>query len=137
MTPVAGIWSIGPSPHFRESSRRREEETMTNPFVPILIMFGLAALLAVGGVAASSLIDSNRHNELKLVAHELAIHPTRHAAEIPFPNKFFLVPMTFIIFDIEVVFLYPWAVAFRELVVFGLIAMLTFLLLIAIPFIYE
>jgi len=47
------------------------------------------------------------------------------------------VAMTFIIFDIEVVFLYPWAVAFRELAVFGLVAMLTFLFLITVPFVYE
>jgi NADH-quinone oxidoreductase subunit A len=45
--------------------------------------------------------------------------------------------MTFIIFDIEVVFLYPWAVAFHELAMFGLIAMLTFLALITVPFVYE
>ena len=51
--------------------------------------------------------------------------------------KYYLVAMTFIIFDIEVVFLYPWAIAFHELAMFGLIAMLTFLALITVPFVYE
>src|SRR5699024_11295795 len=77
MTPVEGIWSIGPSPHFRESSRRREEETMTNPFVPILIMFGLAALLAVGGMAASAVIGPKRYNKVKVDAYECGSQPTR------------------------------------------------------------
>src|SRR5699024_12286996 len=103
----------------RESSRRREEETMTNPFVPILIMFGLAALLAVGGMAASAVIGPKRYNKVKVDAYECGIQPTRHAADIRFPIKYYLVAMTFIIFDIEVVFLYPWAVAFRELAEIG------------------
>src|SRR5699024_12627096 len=87
MTPVEGIWSIGPSPHFRESSRRREEETMTNPFIPILIMFGLAAALAIGGMAASAVVGPKRYNRGKVDAYECGIPPTRHAGALPVPIK--------------------------------------------------
>ncbi len=110
---------------------------MTNPFIPILIMFGIAAALSIGGMAASAVIGPKRYNRVKVDAYECGIQPTRHAADIRFPIKYYLVAMTFIIFDIEVVFLYPWAVAFKELAVFGLVAMMLFLFLITVPFIYE
>src|SRR5690625_6603774 len=114
MTPVAAIWSIEQSPHCPRSSRRREEETMTNPFIPVLIMFGLAAVLALGGMGASAVLGPKRYNRVKVDAYECGIQPTRHATDIRFPIKYYLVAMSFIIFDIEVIFLYPWAVARSE-----------------------
>lgn len=111
---------------------------MTNPYTPILVMAGVAALLALGGLGASALIGPKRYNRVKVDAYECGIDPTPHAVGGGrFPVKYYLVAMTFIIFDIEVVFLYPWAVAFGELGAFGLIAMLTFIFLITVPFIYE
>jgi NADH-quinone oxidoreductase subunit A len=111
---------------------------MTDPYVPILIMMAVAGVLALGGVGASVLIGPKRYNRAKLDAYECGIEPTPHAVGGGrFPIKYYLVAMTFIIFDIEVVFLYPWAVAFHELAMFGLIAMLTFLALITVPFVYE
>ena len=51
--------------------------------------------------------------------------------------RYYLVAMTFIVFDIEVVFMYPWAVSFNQLGLFGLVAMLTFIAVITVPYIYE
>lgn len=110
---------------------------MTNPYVPILVMMGVAAVMALGGVAASAIIGPRRYNRAKMDAYECGIEPTPHAIEGRFPVKYYLVAMTFIIFDIEVVFLYPWAVAFSEVGAFGLIAMLSFIFLITVPFLYE
>jgi len=111
---------------------------MTNPYVPILVMMGVAGVMALGGVAASAIIGPKRYNRAKLEAYECGIQPTPHAVGGGrFPIKYYLVAMTFIIFDIEVVFLYPWAVNFTELAMFGLIAMLGFLALITVPFVYE
>ena len=110
---------------------------MTNPYTPILIMMAVAAVMALGGVAASAIIGPKRYNRAKLEAYECGIEPTPHAVAGRFPVKYYLVAMTFIIFDIEVVFLYPWAVAFSELGAFGLIAMLSFIFLITVPFLYE
>ncbi|MDR3068119.1 MAG: NADH-quinone oxidoreductase subunit A [Cellulomonas sp.] len=109
-----------------------------NPYVPLLIMMGLAALLAVGGLVASAVLGPKRYNRAKLEAYECGIQPTPHAlGGGRFPVKYYLVAMTFIIFDIEVVFLYPWAVSFMTLGVFGTVAMMSFLLLITVPLVYE
>ena len=111
---------------------------MTNPYVPLLWMMAIAAVMALGGVGASAILGPKRYNRAKLEAYECGIQPTPHAVGGGrFPIKYYLVAMTFIIFDIEVVFLYPWAVAFTELAMFGLVAMLGFLALITVPFVYE
>ena len=111
---------------------------MSNPYVPLLVLMGVAAVLALGGVGASWIIGPRRYNRAKLEAYECGIDPTPHAVGGGrFPIKYYLVAMTFIIFDIEVVFMYPWAVAFGQLGLFGVVAMLTFLALITVPFVYE
>jgi len=114
------------------------EGLMSNPYTPILVLMAVAAVLALGGVGASWIIGPRRYNRAKLEAYECGIDPTPHAVGGGrFPIKYYLVAMTFIIFDIEVVFLYPWAVAFGELAVFGVVAMMAFLVLITVPFVYE
>ncbi|WP_159809367.1 NADH-quinone oxidoreductase subunit A [Cellulomonas citrea] len=111
---------------------------MTNPYVPLLVMMALALLLAVGGLVASAVLGPKRYNRAKLEAYECGIQPTPHAVGGGrFPVKYYLVAMTFIVFDIEVVFLYPWAVSFATLAVFGTVAMVAFLALITVPFVYE
>ena len=111
---------------------------MTNPYVPILALMAVAAVLALGGVGSSVLIGPRRYNRAKLEAYECGIDPTPHAiGGGRFPVKYYLVAMTFIIFDIEVVFMYPWAVSFGLLGLFGIVAMMTFLVLITVPFVYE
>ena len=111
---------------------------MSNPYVPLLWMMGIAGVMALGGVGASAILGPKRYNRAKLEAYECGIQPTPHAIGCGrFPIKYYLVAMTFIVFDIEVVFLYPWAVDFGELAWFGLIAMLGFLALITVPFVYE
>ena len=111
---------------------------MKDPYVPILIMMAVAGVMALGGVGASALIGPKRYNRAKLDAYECGIEPTPHAVGGGrFPIKYYLVAMTFIIFDIEVVFMYPWAVTFSELGMFGLIAMLSFIVLITVPYVYE
>lgn len=111
---------------------------MTNPYVPILVMMAVAAAMAAGGLAVSAVVGPKHYNRVKLANYECGIDPTpRAVGRARFPIKYYLVAMTFIIFDIEVVFLYPWAVAFSELAVFGLVAMLTFIFLITVPFVYE
>ena len=111
---------------------------MNNPYVPLLVLMAIALVLAGGGLIARALIGPKRYNRAKLEAYECGIQPTPNAVGGgKFPIKYYLVAMTFIIFDIEVVFLYPWAVDFTHLATFGLVAMLSFLALITVPFIYE
>jgi len=109
-----------------------------NPYVPILVLLAIGAGFAVFSIVAGALAGPKRYNRAKLDAYECGIEPTPQAAGGGrFPVKYYLVAMTFIIFDIEVVFLFPWAVAFSELALFGLLAMLLFLFLITVPFVYE
>jgi NADH-quinone oxidoreductase subunit A len=111
---------------------------MTNPYVPILVLLAISAGFAVFSILASALAGPKRYNRAKLEAYECGIQPSPQAeGGGRFPVKYYLVAMTFIIFDIEVVFLFPWAVAFSELAMFGLVAMLLFLFLITVPFVYE
>jgi NADH-quinone oxidoreductase subunit A len=115
-----------------------EEGSMSNAYVPILVLMAVAAVLALGGVGASAILGPKRYNRAKLEAYECGIDPTPHAVGGGrFPVKYYLVAMTFIVFDIEVVFMYPWAVAFGQLATFGIVAMLTFLAVITVPFVYE
>ena len=113
-------------------------DTPFNPYVPILLMLAISVGFVVFSLTANALAGPKRYNRAKLDAYECGIEPTPHAAGGGrFPVKYYLIAMTFIIFDIEVVFLYPWAVAFSELAMFGLVAMLGFLFLITVPFVYE
>lgn len=109
-----------------------------NPYVPILVMMAVAGLMAVGGVVASRFLGPRRYNAAKLDRYESGLEPTPGAVGGGrIPIKYYLVAMTFIVFDVEVVFLYPWAVTHDALGWFGLIAIMTFMALITIPFIYE
>ncbi len=109
-----------------------------NPYAPLLIMAAVALLVAVGGLAMSALISPTRHNRVKVANYECGIDPTPANTEHGrFPVSFYLVGMTFIIFDVEVVFLYPWATAFHTLGVFGLVAALVFVAIITVPYVLE
>ncbi|MCD4549113.1 MULTISPECIES: NADH-quinone oxidoreductase subunit A [unclassified Schaalia] len=109
-----------------------------NPYVPLLIMAAAALVLAFGGLAASAIFGPTKKSRTKADNYECGIDPSSHTADLGrFPVRYYLVAMTFIIFDIEVVFMYPWAVSFNQLGLFGLIAMLTFIALITVPYIYE
>ncbi len=111
---------------------------MTNPYVPLLIMSAAALALALGGLGASAILGPSKKNRTKTDNYECGIDPTAaNTGAGRFPVRYYLVAMTFIIFDIEVVFMYPWAVAFNQLGLFGLAVMLTFIALITVPYIYE
>jgi len=109
-----------------------------NAYVPLLVMAAAAGVLAIGGLVLSAILSPSRFNRIKLENYECGIEPTPNAGGAGrFPVKYYLTAMTFIIFDIEVVFLYPWAVSFEALGAFGMVAMLLFVFLITVPFIYE
>ncbi len=109
-----------------------------NPYIPILVMLGLSLGFVVFSLLMNAMAGPKRYNRAKLDAYECGIEPTPHAVGGGrFPVKYYLVAMTFIVFDVEVIFLVPWAVAFGELALFGLVAMLGFLFMITVPFIYE
>ena len=108
-----------------------------NPYVPILVLFAIAAGFAVFSVVAGSLSGPKRYNRAKLDAYECGIEPTPHAAGGGrFPVKYYLTAMLFIIFDIESVFLFPFAVGFGRLGIFALVEMVLFILTVFIAYAY-
>lgn len=111
---------------------------MTNPYVPLLIMGAVALLVSLGGLGASAILGPKQESKVKAQNYECGIDPgPQHIEDGRFPVKYYLVAMTFIVFDIEVVFLYPWAVSFAAVGAFGLISMVLFIALITVPFLYE
>jgi NADH-quinone oxidoreductase subunit A len=98
-------------------------------------MLVLATVFAAASFAASSFLAPRRPTSAKVAPYECGIVPEREPAE-RFPVKFYLVAMVFIIFDIELVFLYPWAVIFRQLEIFGLVEMGLFLGAVVVAYAY-
>jgi len=95
-------------------------------YLPLLIHFLLAGALATGIVLLSWLIGQRKPTRAKLSPYECGMTPIGNARE-RFSVKFYLVAVLFILFDVEAVFLYPWAVTIRSLGFFGLCSMLIFL----------
>jgi NADH-quinone oxidoreductase subunit A len=108
-----------------------------NAYAPILVLGGLGAAFAVGSVFMGSLTGPKRYNRAKVEAYECGIEPTPQAAGGGrFPIKYYLTAMLFIIFDIEIVFLYPWAVSFDAMGIFGLVEMVLFAATVAVAYAY-
>ena len=110
---------------------------MLSEFLPILLLFGLALAFAAGSLVVSSLVGPRMPNPTKLAAYESGNVPLANVRTTRFSVKFYMVAMLFLIFDIEAVFVYPWAVVFRELGWFGLGQMLVFLGILTVAFVYE
>jgi NADH-quinone oxidoreductase subunit A len=105
-------------------------------YLPIVILAALASLFAVGSLGASALLRPNRPTPAKLSPYECGIEPERLPKGERFSVKFYVVAMLFIIFDIEAIFLFPWAVQFRRLGLFGLVEMAVFIGLVFVAYVY-
>ena len=125
-----------------------------NAYVPIMVLGAIAVAFAVFSVGIAVFIGPKRYNRAKLEPYECGIEPVeqslvsgdarrRNAGAVVVgpvhrvPVKYYLTAMLFIIFDIEIVFLYPWAVAFDSLGWFGLAAMLLFIVNVSVAYAYE
>jgi NADH-quinone oxidoreductase subunit A len=104
-------------------------------YLPILVMAGVVIAFVFFSFVASQLLAPQRPNAAKQAPYECGIVPEQEPAE-RFPVKFYLVAMSFIVLDVEIVFLYPFSVVFRGLGPFGLIAMTVFVLVLLVPFAY-
>jgi NADH-quinone oxidoreductase subunit A len=104
-------------------------------YLPIVCMFVLSILFAALSFIASSLLGPKRPTSAKSAPYECGIVPSREPAE-RFPVRFYIVAMVFIVIDIEIIFLYPWAVIFRQLGTFGLVEMVLFAVAVLLSFIY-
>jgi NADH-quinone oxidoreductase subunit A len=104
-------------------------------YLPILIMAALVVAFVFFSFMASKLLAPQRPNAAKQAPYECGIVPEQEPAE-RFPVKFYLVAMSFIVLDVEIVFLYPFSLVFRGLSLFGLVAMSVFVGVLLVPFAY-
>ncbi len=108
---------------------------MLADYVPILVMLTTATGIAVAILLLSVFVGPRKPNPRKLIPYESGIEPL-DTVRRRFPVRFYLYAMLFIVFDIEVIFLYPWAVHFRRLELFGLIEMVIFIAILLVGYVY-
>jgi NADH-quinone oxidoreductase subunit A len=110
-------------------------ESMLIDYLPIFIFFVVAVGFALFTIIASAFIGKRKVTPQKMMPYECGMDPIGQARN-PFSVKFYMIAMLFIIFDIEAIFIYPWAVIFRDLKTFGLVEMAVFIAILLVGFIY-
>jgi NADH-quinone oxidoreductase subunit A len=108
---------------------------MIREYVPLLMLLVFVTGAGIAFIGASLLLSNRRPTPIKGVPYESGMPPLGSARE-RFSVKFYLVAMLFIVFDLETVFMIPWAQAFRRLGVFGLVEMAVFILILAVGYVY-
>jgi NADH-quinone oxidoreductase subunit A len=114
----------------------REMPLLLEQYLPLVIFAALSAIIAGALLVAPFLLAFKAPDPEKLSAYECGFNPFNDA-RMKFDVRFYLVSLLFIVFDLEVAFLFPWAVAFKEAGVFGFWAMMAFLGVLTIGFVYE
>ena len=105
-------------------------------YLPILVFAVLAGALPLGTILIARAVQSRRPNAAKSEPYESGIAPTTTAFDTRFSVRYFLIAVLFVVFDVETIFLFPWAVSFHRLGVFGLIEMLVFLAILILGYFY-
>jgi NADH-quinone oxidoreductase subunit A len=108
---------------------------MAETYFPIIVVLLLSAFIGVAMVVLSTLLGRRRPSDVKLMPYECGMDPIGDARR-RFSVRFFLIGMLFIVFDIEVIFLYPWATIYDQLLLFGFIEMLVFVLVLFVGLVY-
>jgi NADH-quinone oxidoreductase subunit A len=103
---------------------------------PVVIFMAIAAAFGVGTLVFSYVIQPRIYSSEKLSAYECGSEPISDA-RMPFTVRYYIIAMLFVIFDVELIFLYPWAVAFDTIGLFGLIEMIIFILLFVAAYAYA
>jgi len=120
-------YSLSKNPKFMQSDQYS--------YIPILMQAILAIGFVVGTIIISGKLGPKRSSEVKDKNFECGIESVGNA-RIPFSVKYFLVAILFVLFDVEVIFLYPWAVNFKELGIEGMLKMIVFMSLLLVGFFY-
>ena len=108
-------------------------------YLPVVVLSAIAGLFAVGSVLMSSVVGPKRYNRARLDSYECGIDPVSDPGRSgrTIPVRYYTVAMTFIIFDVEIMFLVPWAVHFDQLGTFGYLAVVLFILNLSLAYAYE
>jgi len=108
---------------------------MLDSYLPILVLIAIALAFALGSVVMSRLVGQKKPSTVKLAPYECGMPPVGSARE-RVSVKFYMIAMLFIVFDIEAVFLYPWAVVFKKLGLFGFVEMGVFIVILLVGYVY-
>ncbi|CAG9620144.1 NAD(P)H-quinone oxidoreductase subunit 3, chloroplastic [Sutcliffiella rhizosphaerae] len=130
--------------YFEESENREAKEGANiillnlyqNNYLIVVVFLALGVLLPVVALAIGRLLRPNKPNAAKQTTYESGIDPF-HDSRVQFNVRYYIFALLFVIFDVETVFLYPWAVAYEKLGIFALIEMLIFVVLLLIGLIYA
>ena len=109
---------------------------MLEAYIPIFLFILVAVGFAIFTLIVAGLVHPNRYNRVKLQPYECGIEPLTDARD-RYSVRYYLVAMLFVIFDVETVFMFPWAVVMDELLLFGLIEMLIFLFILVVGYAYA
>jgi NADH-quinone oxidoreductase subunit A len=109
---------------------------MFDSYIPLLILLGISAAQAIGMVVLSEAVSPTKKTRVKSSPYESGIDPLGSTRE-RFSVKFYVVAILFIVFDVETVFLVPWAVVMREVGVAGFVAATIFIFILTVGLIYE
>ena len=107
-----------------------------NNYLTIIIFFGVALLLSTGFIFLNFALAPNNPDPEKLSAYECGFEPFNDS-RMEFDVRFYLVAILFIIFDLEIAFLFPWAISLGKIGIFGFVSMMIFLFILTVGFIYE
>src|SRR5258708_8347546 len=106
---------------------------MLSAYIPIAIFVAVATGFALFTLVFSSLLHSEKYNKVKLEPYECGIEPVTDARD-RYSIRYYLVAMLFVIFDVETVFMFPWAVIFNKLMLFDLIEMIVFIFILSVGY---
>jgi len=122
----------------RRGRKRKGHVAVLDPYIPLVVMAALAGAFAVGSVAVAPYVGPRRYNRAKLDAYECGIEPSPHpvVGGGRMPVAYYITAMLFILFDIEMVFLYPFAVAADSIGLFGLVEIVLFIATVGIAYAY-
>ncbi|WP_119307548.1 NADH-quinone oxidoreductase subunit A [Cohaesibacter haloalkalitolerans] len=111
-------------------------EELLKEYLPILIFIGISLIIGLALLVSPFIVAFKNPDPEKLSAYECGFNAFDDA-RMPFDVRFYLVAILFIIFDLEVAFLFPWAVSFGDLGMFGFVSMMIFLAILTVGFVYE
>lgn len=118
------------------SSAPTLRNSMLQNYLPILIFLGVAVFFGIAPMVLGAILGPHKPTPAKNAAYECGFNAFSNA-RMPFDVRFYLVAILFIIFDLETAFLFPWAITLREIGAFGFYAMMIFLGVLVVGFIYE
>jgi NADH-quinone oxidoreductase subunit A len=105
-------------------------------YAPILIFLAVAALFPAATLVIAWVLRPSRHEKVKLEAYECGVPPSGEA-RARYPVRFYVIAVLFVVFDVETIFLFPWAVKYKQLALFGFVEMLVFLGILVIGYAYA